>query len=300
MRWVAGLSAPPIRKVYVERPVGGGTTEYWEELWEGDEHGKPAVPLSDLLRRHVPKHGRVLEAGCGSAGVLLSLRQLGCPAVGVDLAERALHVAKRECDALPLAVGDVQRLPFGDGTFDCIVSLGVVEHFEGGPHAALVEHRRALKPGGQLLITVPRISTLKRWNDWRNLVLGRRSYRRRSRIVTRVHDLRPTPTDWTFHQYEFPRRVFRQLLLDAGFRVTRITPYLVSAGLGESAFLESRARRRETHPTDDGPAAAGGGNSSVVRDAVLHERGAGLLGRTVTGVARHALAHMDMALAQSP
>jgi SAM-dependent methyltransferase len=47
-------------------------------------------------------------------------------------------------------------MPYAGGTFDGVISLGVVEHDEAGPLAALRELRRVLRPGGVAIITVPR------------------------------------------------------------------------------------------------------------------------------------------------
>jgi len=51
-------------------------------------------------------------------------------------------------------VGDIEKIPFPDNTFDGIVCLGVVEYLASdGP--ALTEIHRVLKPGGCAVITTP-------------------------------------------------------------------------------------------------------------------------------------------------
>lgn len=49
---------------------------------------------------------------------------------------------------------DAEKLSFGSGSFDCIISNDVLEHV-ANPIKALREMCRVLKPGGELLMTVP-------------------------------------------------------------------------------------------------------------------------------------------------
>lgn len=54
--------------------------------------------------------------------------------------------------------GDVRDMEFSDGSFDRIISVSVIEHVypeEGGDLKAIREIKRVLKPGGELLITIP-------------------------------------------------------------------------------------------------------------------------------------------------
>jgi SAM-dependent methyltransferase len=51
-------------------------------------------------------------------------------------------------------VGDVERLPFADGTFDLVFATGLLEHVEDD-RALLAEIRRVLKPGGLAHVEIP-------------------------------------------------------------------------------------------------------------------------------------------------
>lgn len=70
---------------------------------------------------------RVLEVGCGMGEFAERVRQeLRVEVVAIDVSERMVALAKaRGVDA---RVGDVQALPFEDGTFDCVVANWVLYH----------------------------------------------------------------------------------------------------------------------------------------------------------------------------
>lgn len=56
--------------------------------------------------------------------------------------------------ALPHVVGDAQRLPFADGSFDVVLANNVIEHL-GEPAVGVSEMRRVLASHGQVLYTIP-------------------------------------------------------------------------------------------------------------------------------------------------
>lgn len=73
--------------------------------------------------------------------------------VGIDIDEGDLQV-NGDVDAK--VVGDLQTLPFTSNTFDCIVSVDVVEHLEH-PADFFREASRILKPGGVLVVCTPNL-----------------------------------------------------------------------------------------------------------------------------------------------
>ncbi len=111
--------------------------------------------IEPLFRKYLPKGGQILEAGCGRGRWVLYLRGLGYDVAGIDLADSDLAAARAIDPSAPVERGDVLQAPFPDSSFDAVISLGVVEHFEGGPRQALAEVRRLLKPQGLFLVTVP-------------------------------------------------------------------------------------------------------------------------------------------------
>lgn len=87
---------------------------------------------------------RLLEIGCGEGFLLAELR--GREKFATDLSLEALRRARTRAEAhFSLAVGE--RLPFPDGHFELVTSVGVMEHFLDIGET-LREIRRILKPGG--------------------------------------------------------------------------------------------------------------------------------------------------------
>jgi SAM-dependent methyltransferase len=145
--------------------------EYYERYWS-EEGFNPTRPISDrlhaLLATHLPEDGRCLDVGCGDGrSIGLWLRDHVGRYVGVDVSETAAaHARGLGLDARQ--VPDAAELPFGDGEFDVVVCLEVLEHLFA-PHRAAGEALRVLRPGGTYFATVPNVAY---WRWRRDLALG--------------------------------------------------------------------------------------------------------------------------------
>ena len=109
---------------------------------------------------------RVLDAGCGTGGLLVSLRDR-MPAIelfGLELDAIAAGVAQ-SATGRPIVGGSVNRLPFRDGTFAAIVSADVLCHRGVEETTALQEFRRCLQPGGLLVLNLPAYGWLLSQHD---------------------------------------------------------------------------------------------------------------------------------------
>ena len=100
--------------------------------------------------------GSVLDAGCGTGGLLMRLRaeRPDLRSVGVEWAEAAARRA-RDKSATWLVRGSVNALPFAAGTFDAAVAADVLSHGAVDPSQALGELCRVLRPGGRLVVNMP-------------------------------------------------------------------------------------------------------------------------------------------------
>ncbi|MCL5264812.1 MAG: class I SAM-dependent methyltransferase [Chloroflexi bacterium] len=119
----------------------------------------------DFLK-HIAKDGQlsVLDAGCGTGGMLQHLRQYGT-AVGVDICQEALEFSQQR-GLKRLVMASVGDLPFESASFDLIVSFDVLYHMAVEDDiAALKEFRRLLKPGGHVLLRLPACDWLRGSHD---------------------------------------------------------------------------------------------------------------------------------------
>jgi SAM-dependent methyltransferase len=95
---------------------------------------------------------RVLDLGCGTGANTLAYRQLGT-VVGIEPNPEALAFAlKAGCSAL--CRGGGTELPVRDACMDIVLASDVLEHIDDDAAVAR-EIRRALRPGGVFVCTVP-------------------------------------------------------------------------------------------------------------------------------------------------
>jgi len=96
--------------------------------------------------------------------ILVWASRQGARAYGIDISQPIVNQARAAFDTGPGArnwphhlqgaVGDVRELPFRDGSFDLIYSMGTIEHFDE-TEGAVEEIARVLKPGGRAIVGVP-------------------------------------------------------------------------------------------------------------------------------------------------
>lgn len=126
----------------------------------------------DTLRRYAefsPSGKRVLDIGCGDAGVLIAFAEEGARCAGIELDEKSLARAAVRAEEhgveIDLRSGIAEALPWPDASFDLVILDNVLEHVTDRPKT-LDEIHRVLAPGGLLYMVTPKpFSAYSLWND---------------------------------------------------------------------------------------------------------------------------------------
>ena len=131
---------------------------FYESYWQdAPEHPTPYQweRRRRLLLAEVRGGERVLDLGCGAGDFLAALREAGAEPVGVEIAQAAVERARTNVPGADVRLLEDGVIPAGHGEFDLVWCSEVLEHIPDVAEA-LHEVRRVLKPGGRLLLTVPR------------------------------------------------------------------------------------------------------------------------------------------------
>ena len=128
----------------------------WEQRAEGYDRFFGAItsqmvePLLDATS--IGAGTRVLDVATGPGYVAAQASERGAFAIGVDVAEAMVALARRSHPGIDFRTADVHALPFEDASFDAVVGNFVILHL-GLPERAVSEFVRVLAPGGRLGLT---------------------------------------------------------------------------------------------------------------------------------------------------
>lgn len=175
----------------------GVPADYYRRIFEAEQGHWWHLGMREisrvLLGSRLTGGGRVLDAGCGTGGILRWLLDEGEfeRAAGLDIASAAIALAAERAPEADLHVGLLRALPFEDASFDLVVTNDVLQHVaELEVDRSLRELRRVLAFGGALLLRTNGARRLRREKD-----------------------------DWR----AYDRRTLRSALERAGFRCVRLT-----------------------------------------------------------------------------
>jgi len=120
--------------------------------WFGALHDNLVAALAGA----VAAPSRVLDAGCGTGGLLLRLGRTlpDATLIGLDIDRGAAAVARGK-SGRAICIGSVAALPFADAALDAILSADVLCHSGVDERATLAGFRRCLRPGGALILNLP-------------------------------------------------------------------------------------------------------------------------------------------------
>lgn len=121
----------------------------------------------DFDRVRLGKQAVLLDVGCGAGRHAFAAARRGADVVALDAAAgecatvAATFAAMTAAGEIPPGTvtgvigGDASRLPLADRSVDVVVAAEVLEHVRDDA-AVLAELARVLRPGGTLVVTVPR------------------------------------------------------------------------------------------------------------------------------------------------
>jgi len=131
-----------------------------KSMWEAGDYGRLAPYLEKgalefLDRLAIPPGDRLLDIACGTGQLAILAARKGIRVTGVDVAanqvEQARARAAEEGVEIALDEGDAESLPYGDASFDVVVSL-VGAIFAPRPELVAAEMMRVCKPGGRIVM----------------------------------------------------------------------------------------------------------------------------------------------------
>jgi SAM-dependent methyltransferase len=120
--------------------------------WANIQEGMVRPVYEAVLERAGVKSGtRYLDVGCGAGMAAQMAAARGAQVSGIDAAEALLAIAKQRTPKGDFRRGDLEDLPFGDGSFDVVTGFNSFQ-YAGNPAVALGAARRVAKPGGAVAI----------------------------------------------------------------------------------------------------------------------------------------------------
>ena len=123
--------------------------------------------VKDVVCRFPPdKPCKLLDAGCGTGGMLYTLRKTHpeWQVMGLDRSSVAVEYC-RQRGVGDVSFGSVDEMPFPTASFDVVLSLDVLYHRQVLQNRAIFEMARVLKPGGILILNLPAFDVLRGRHD---------------------------------------------------------------------------------------------------------------------------------------
>jgi ubiquinone/menaquinone biosynthesis C-methylase UbiE len=104
-----------------------------------------------------PENGKILDVGCGTGSLVFALAKAAPEAAvtGVDYSQAFVDYARAQSTNPRLCFerGDAAALPYGDGEFNAVLSLLVLNFIPDAERAAR-EMKRVTRPGGMVAASV--------------------------------------------------------------------------------------------------------------------------------------------------
>lgn len=171
---------------------------------------KNAFPNTDLSKLSI------LEIGCGrgTASIFLNKR-LNCKSIGIDFSEVSIEIAKKNASFYKsnseFFIADIfgknlfkSDFISGEGKFDVVISLGVLEHIESLEECLLIHYKLLKKDGLFCAMVVPEKKSIQDYFELLNKLLFRLNiiFDKQSREKFNHLDKSLTKTNDVFRTYK--------------------------------------------------------------------------------------------------
>ena len=196
-----------LKEIHEDVPPDYYDTSLKTNLIQRVYHGRRFQKISQMVSK---ADGPILDIGCDGGTLLehIAARAQSPRVVGIDLSDEAVAYARDKRPDFHVLVGDAERLPFRDASFDAIFASEVLEHIQH-PEKLFAEVKRCLKAGGYGLVAVPTETPLFKflWFLWTRFGKGRVWHHA--------------------HVQDFGGKALDRLIQDAGFRVLEDSRFLL-------------------------------------------------------------------------
>jgi SAM-dependent methyltransferase len=155
---------------------------------------------------------RVLDVAGGDGYWAAQARRRGAWAVALDIAQHKLLRGQTLAATPGLVNADALQLPFADGTFDRVMSVCAIEHFDDGERA-LDEMARVLAPGGELVMSADTLTLAEQWPNLYRAHCERYHVKRTYTHGELTELLAARGLTVTEHQYQFRTRWAQHMYL---------------------------------------------------------------------------------------
>lgn len=133
-----------------------------KEVWNKEDYYHDAHkgsldirhPGMGVLIQLAKNSSSILDLGCGDGTRLNLLAESNKTAVGIDLSQTAIKMARSSYPNLRFLKADLERIPLEDESFDLIYSAFVLEHLSNSKQV-IKEVIRVLKKDGFLVLIAP-------------------------------------------------------------------------------------------------------------------------------------------------
>ncbi len=176
-------------KIYSENPILKGikmqsdsqlAKEIYNKQW--DEFSKQQTEykvVQDLKQKIYELLGnienkKILFAGCGDARECIQAVKNGAQVVGIDISEKGIESARKNCPNAEFHVMNFEELNFQENSFDLVISLFAIM-YTNDLDKTLKGFSKVLKPNGSIILAVPHpIRKMMKYNNQNYFVKGKR------------------------------------------------------------------------------------------------------------------------------